>query len=215
MSYYMSQLSGEDFVIRNENKPAAMNALRNWEKSVLLSGESSLFGHAKNLEDMLHTLGWEAYRNENGDIVGISFIDETLCDEDQWMNAIAPFVERGSIIKMHGEDDCLWCWYFDGKCCTSYSGEVVFPDLPDEEKKPIYTHDEAALIVEEFEAALDKYGIRLPSPEDGERGEDNTAALYGSTYADLLDSVESALIDLLNRHSADAQIVSHEFSGRI
>ena len=215
MGYYMSQLDEADFIIRSENKPAAMNALRNWEKSILRSGESSLFKRAENLKDMLHTLGWEAYQNENGDIVGISFIDETLCDEDQWMNAIAPFVERGSIIKMHGEDDCLWCWYFDGECCTSYSGEVVFPDLPDEEKKPIYTHDEAALIVEEFEAALDKYGIRLPSPEDGERGEDNTVALYGSTYADLLDSVESALIDLLNRYSADAQIVSHEFSGRI
>lgn len=215
MSYYMSQLGDGDFVIRNENKPAAMNALRNWEKSILRSGESSLFKRAANLEDMFHTLGWEAYPNERGDIVEISFIDDTLCDEDQWMNAIAPFVEHGSIIKMHGEDDCLWCWYFDGKCCTSYSGEVVFPDIPDEEKNPIYTHDEAALIVEEFEAALDKYGIRLPSPEDGERGEDNTAALYGSTYADLLDSVESALIDLLNRHSGNAQIVPREFSGRI
>lgn len=215
MGYYMSQLDEADFIIRSENKPAAMNALRNWEKSILRSGESSLFKRAENLEDMLHTLGWEAYPDKIGNIVEISFIDETLCDEDQWMNAIAPFVERGSIIKMHGEDDCLWCWYFDGECCTSYSGEVVFPDLPDEEKKPIYTHDEAALIVEEFEAALDKYGIRLPSPEDEERGEDNTAALYGSTYADLLDSVESALIDLLNRHSADAQIVPHEFSGRI
>ena len=164
MSYYVSQLGNGDFIIRRENKSAAMNALRNWEKTVLRKGESSLFKRAENLEDMLHTLGWEAHPNERGDIVEISFIYETLCGEDQWMNAIAPFVECGSIIKMHGEDDCLWCWYFDGECCTSYPGEVVFPDIPDEEKKPIYTHDEAALIVEEFEAALAKCGIRVPSP---------------------------------------------------
>ena len=80
MSYYMSQLGDGDFIIRRENKSAAMNALRNWEKTVLRKGESSLFGHAENLEDMLHTLGWEAYPNERGDIVEISFIDETLCD---------------------------------------------------------------------------------------------------------------------------------------
>ena len=87
--------------------------------------------------------------------------------------------------------------------------------MPDEGKEPIYTHDEAALIVEEFENALEKYGIKLPSPEDDEREEDNEATLYGSTYSDLLDSVEAALIDLLDRHSVGTPIVQYTFSGKI
>ena len=116
---------------------------------------------------------------------------------------------------MRGEDGCCWCWYFDGERCTTYPGEVVFPELPGAGKEAIYTHDEAALIVEAFENALEKYGVKLPSPEDDEREADNDAALYGSTYGDLLDSVEAALMDVLDRHSGGASIVRYTFSGKI
>ena len=87
--------------------------------------------------------------------------------------------------------------------------------MPDEGKEPIYTHDEAALIVEEFETVLEKYGVKTPSPEDDEREEDNGATLYGSTYSDLLDSVEDTLIHLLERHSVGTPIVQYTFSGKI
>lgn len=33
----------------------------------------------------------------------------------------------------------------------------------------IYTHDEAALIIEKFEDVLSQYDIHIPSPEDDER----------------------------------------------
>lgn len=80
-------------------------------------------------------------------------------------------------------------------------------------ERKIYTHDEAAHIVEMFEDVLDEYGIKVPSPEDDEREPDNEAKLYGSVYSGLLDTVESNIIDLLARYSHGASVVEYEFSG--
>lgn len=79
----------------------------------------------------------------------------------------------------------------------------------------IYTHDEAMLIVEEFENVLNEYGIKVPSPEDDERDEESETGLYGSTYSDLLDAVEYMLIEILKRHSNDTEVIEYEFSGNI
>ena len=83
----------------------------------------------------------------------------------------------------------------------------------DEDK--IYTHDEAALIVELFEDVLVRYHITVPSPEDDEREQDNAAVLYGSTYSELLDSVEGHLLNVLTRHTAATEVVQGKFSGMI
>lgn len=79
----------------------------------------------------------------------------------------------------------------------------------------IYTHDEAMLIVEMFEDVLSAYDISVPSPEDDEREPDNMVGLYGSTYSDLLDSVEDKLIEILDKHKRDCEIVQGEFSGTV
>lgn len=79
----------------------------------------------------------------------------------------------------------------------------------------IYIRDEAVLIVEMFENVLDTYNIKVPSPEDDEREPDNEAKLYGSVYSDLLDNVEASLIELLEKHDEDTEIVTDEFSGTI
>ena len=41
----------------------------------------------------------------------------------------------------------------------------------------IYTHNEAAEIVDLFEDVLDRYGIRVPFPEDDDCEEDDSANL--------------------------------------
>lgn len=61
----------------------------------------------------------------------------------------------------------------------------------------IKTREIAARIVDQFEDVLELADITVPSPEDGEKDPENDAALYGSVYADLLDSVEQELIDTL------------------
>ena len=79
-------------------------------------------------------------------------------------------------------------------------------------KNTIYTHDEASQIIELFEEVLYQNNIKVPSPEDDEREEDNCAALYGSTYSDLLDDIEYILIEMLNK-AKDSDIVTYEYSG--
>lgn len=77
----------------------------------------------------------------------------------------------------------------------------------------IYTHDEAARILEVFEECLEYYNIHVPSPEDDERDPDNMVGLYGSTYSVLLDMVESRLISLLKQADGKAVIIPWKFSG--
>ena len=104
-------------------------------------------------------------------------------------------------------DSMSWKKLADGK-----TFECDTPILAAKADK-IYTHDEAARIVDLFEAVLDRFGIRVPSPEDAERGDDNEAKLYGTVYGDLLDGVENALIELLNRQKGGADVESYVFSG--
>lgn len=79
----------------------------------------------------------------------------------------------------------------------------------------IYTHDEAMRILELFEDVLEEYNITVPSPEDDDRDEDNSARLYGSVYSDLLDEVEDRLISLLDRHDKATPVIAGEFSGTV
>lgn len=53
----------------------------------------------------------------------------------------------------------------------------------------------ANAIVETFEEVLDRYNVTLPSSEDDEREQGNTARLYGMTYYGLLDAVEALIAD--------------------
>jgi hypothetical protein len=48
-------------------------------------------------------------------------------------------------------------------------------------------------ICELFKDILDEHDITIPDENDDERGEDNSARLYGMTYANLEDSVVSIL----------------------
>ena len=82
-------------------------------------------------------------------------------------------------------------------------------------KDTVYTHDEAARIVELFEDILSQYNIHVPSSDDSERDADNMIGLYGDTYADLLDDVESNLIDIIERIRKNSDVIEYEFSGNI
>lgn len=78
----------------------------------------------------------------------------------------------------------------------------------------IFTHDEAAKIIEFFEDILSEHEIKIPSPEDDERDKDNSVGLYGSTYSDLLDCIEGVLIDVIGKVMEGTNVVTDEFSGK-
>ncbi len=79
-------------------------------------------------------------------------------------------------------------------------------------QESIYTRDKATDIVGLFEDVLSRYDIHVPSPEDDEREDDNMIGLFGSTYSDLLDSVEDYIAGLLQDAGAISQIITDEFS---
>lgn len=79
--------------------------------------------------------------------------------------------------------------------------------------KTIFTHDEAMLILEDFEEVLMDRGICVPSPEDEERDDADMTGLYGSTYSMLLGGVEDRIIDILNRRDNGEAVISGVFSG--
>ncbi len=106
-------------------------------------------------------------------------------------------------------DTFTWTRLADGK-----TFEINAPKPENEKPGTIYTHDEAARIVDLFESVLDRYGIKVPSPEDDERADDNEAKLYGTVYGDLLDGIENALIELLKRQKGGADVESYVFSGK-
>ena len=131
------------------------------------------------------------------------------------LNVIANTVpiEKG-IIEFTGEDRAHWRFVYEDN--EKQRGAVGF-GRADFEEAPfvdrIYTHDEAAKIVELFETVLDNAGIVVPSPEDDEKDPDNHACLYGSVYSYLTDNIEDILKGLLERSANFADIISDVYSG--
>lgn len=70
----------------------------------------------------------------------------------------------------------------------------------------VNTHNMTADIIDHIDNFLGSFGIRVPSPEDSEREPDNDAALYGSTYAELFDTIEPMIVDAVERAAAGKTI---------
>lgn len=111
-------------------------------------------------------------------------------------------------------------WYFNvllehPKC---YGDELThwmpLPDYPhlkttSPTDSTIFTHTEAANIVELFEDLLDRFGIDIPDP-DRDKSE-NPARLYGMTYFDLVFDVEQIIIKILEKKSQGSNVVNYIF----
>lgn len=82
-------------------------------------------------------------------------------------------------------------------------------------EKLIHTHNVATEILDKVEDVLDKYDITVPSLEDEDREEDNSARLYGSTYSDLLDDIELTLLELCAKVKHGFEIVPYIYGGDV
>lgn len=132
----------------------------------------------------------------------------------------SPYLKNGSWIEVYvweGNGASHSFAIEDGRVSESYmdydeTEEVAYLNNIDNK---IYTHDEALEIVKLFDDVLTGYGICVPSPEDDERGSDNMIGLYGTTFADLFDDVETMLLNMLSRHDNGAEVVPFVFSGTL
>ena len=71
--------------------------------------------------------GFEIEREgEEEDIIGIQFAGDKLGDEEVMLEAIAPWVKKGSYIEMQGECGCLWRWVFDGEHCNDIEATITW-----------------------------------------------------------------------------------------
>lgn len=75
----------------------------------------------------------------------------------------------------------------------------------------VYILNETADILDMFDDVLVDNGIKVPSPEDDDREEDNEAALYGSVYWTLFERLENALTDITEKVKAGEEVVANEW----
>ena len=72
--------------------------------------------NAKTFKEVAEAFRWEIDLDDEGNVYWISFNGEKYGgDEMVFLNAIAPYVKKGSYIEMQGEEGERWKWYFDGK----------------------------------------------------------------------------------------------------
>ena len=125
MGYYASNPESH-IVIKRENVPAALSAIKKMHEEVLstrrfswVDGETVL--KAETLEDALAEWRWDSTFDVDGDLIGVTFSGEKLGDdEDLWFN-LAHLIEHGGYIEMLGEDDSRWRWVFwRGEFRTEY-----------------------------------------------------------------------------------------------
>lgn len=132
MGYCMNQ-GAVQFCIKAAKKHAAWKATRPLLEETTKMGGYSYSGSkttrhwswvdmgdfqmSKTIEGVLEAWRWEPEVDEKtGDVIGLEFHGEKLGDDEVLWKAIAPFVESGSFIEMHGEDGGQWTWNFvDGK----------------------------------------------------------------------------------------------------
>lgn len=82
-------------------------------------------------------------------------------------------------------------------------------------KKEIYTHNEAAMLIEILEDRLIAADIYVPSPEDDERDPDDMVGLYGTTYGDLLEDVENVVIEFTIKTSEGKDLSVDGYADKI
>lgn len=142
-------------------------------------------------------------RNRDSVVVDKSSTIRSVLDSLQYKYSNYDVTIDGRFLAVSDLDKQLSCFDVSDKCWL-----ILAP-----KRSVIYTHDEAALIVELFEAVLENHNISIPSPEDDDRDPDDMVGLYGSTYSDLLDSVEENICDIIDRRKPDTEIVTGVFSG--
>lgn len=135
MGYSMRQ-GDSRFKVQACNLAGALKALKGLAKEAKQSGEGFRYVDtakilaARTLEAHLKEWGWKPTFDEEDNWTAISFGCESLGDEKQLFQALAPFVEAGSFIVMHGAEGETWRWYFTGTDCVEQDGSVQFGAPP-------------------------------------------------------------------------------------
>lgn len=131
MGYCMQQ-GDTRFRISHTKMSAALGALNR----LAASGQtyswvySAVLAKAQSVKEHLAEWRWNVHQDVVGNITGLSFSGEKLGDDLILFQALAPVVDAGSFIVMHGEDGDCWRWYFDGATCVEQNAQIGFGPVP-------------------------------------------------------------------------------------
>ncbi len=89
--------------------------------------DSNAINNSSTLEEALEQWRWSVYdKNEEDDVIEVTFTGENYGDEDLLFEALAPFVESGSFITMADENGVVWRWRFFEQRVKKEYGRIVF-----------------------------------------------------------------------------------------
>lgn len=135
---YCISINDSKFAIRRKHKDAAFEAVKRAHsaptdvtkqggdkfgrksahtESIPIGGRfawlpEDYISRCSTLEEVFEEWRYPVETNDFGDITGIDFYGEKIGDEVELFRVIAPFVESGSYLEMHGEDGAFWRWVF-------------------------------------------------------------------------------------------------------
>lgn len=116
---YCVSMRVSNFKIKNENLPKALELLKDFTKRqdhIMFVNKRTVLD-SKMLSEAMEEYRWGIESKEYG-VKLEYFYGEKLGDDFEMFNAIAPVVEEGSYIEMHGEDGETWRWVFENGKCT-------------------------------------------------------------------------------------------------
>lgn len=142
MGYYINQ-RGADFKIKKNNIKKALEAIKALDpenggggsyrdgrkfESYFAWVNTNEYKNAKTLKEAVQAFRWDIEFDKGGNCINIYFEGEKVGDDDQFLEALAPFVEPGSYIEMQGENGEIWRWVFNGETMKEVYAEVTFPE---------------------------------------------------------------------------------------
>jgi hypothetical protein len=109
-----------EFFIPQEKRLDALKALRELGRREprLMWGVSDAFVHARSLPEALDNAGWYVECDEDYNIVGITCENEKAGSEDEFFEALAPFVKDGSYLEVRYYDSPFRWVFKNGKLET-------------------------------------------------------------------------------------------------
>lgn len=115
------------FFMKQEYAEDALKAIKSLLKDAQKIGWVSYsdIEDCETLEDAMYECGFELISDEQV-FYHICFIHDKWDGNEQFLEAIAPFVQSGSYIQMVGEDATIWREIFENGTCTTKIAELVF-----------------------------------------------------------------------------------------
>ncbi|WP_205745814.1 hypothetical protein [Egibacter rhizosphaerae] len=114
MGWTEARVEDARFVLREEHHRPALERLLRLARETFHYDLSDL--QLRDVDGFLRLLGFATER-DGGDIVGLAFEDKLVPEIEDVFDALAPYLEAGSYVRMHGGTNARWRYDFDGNVC--------------------------------------------------------------------------------------------------